>query len=142
MKYSFASLFFFFATTTTSAFSMTAPKQSYLADTPLGAPDAILGIAENFKKCTDPNKVNVCVGAYRDENGKPWILPSVRAAEKAMMDDENENKEYASIAGDAAYVEQDIKFAYGQECELSVIAADQTLMGTAAWRIVGEYVRK
>ncbi len=142
MKYSFASLFFFFATTTTSAFSMTAPKQSYLADIPLGAPDAILGIAENFKKCTDPNKVNVCVGAYRDENGKPWILPSVRAAEKAMMDDENENKEYASIAGDAAYVEQAIKFAYGQDCDLSVIAAVQTLSGTGACRIGGEFLSK
>lgn len=29
-------------------------------------------------------KVNLGIGAYRDENGKPWILPSVREAEKII----------------------------------------------------------
>jgi len=120
---------------------MTVSK-SYIADIPMGAPDAILGIADNFKKCTDPNKVNVCVGAYRDENGKPWILPSVKEAEKIMMDDPSENKEYASIAGDAAYVEQAVKFAYGQDADLSTMAAVQTLSGTGACRIGGEFLSK
>ena len=122
-----------------SSFSMTAPK-SFLADIPMGAPDAILGIAENFKACTDPNKVNVCVGAYRDENGKPWILPSVKEAEKKMIDDPAVNKEYASIAGDAAYVEQAIKFAYGQDADLANIAAVQSLSGTGACRIGGQFL--
>ena len=35
----------------------------YLSNIPVGAPDAILGIAEAFKRCDDPDKVNVCVGA-------------------------------------------------------------------------------
>lgn len=132
---------FFLLIQAARSFSMTAPK-SYLTDIPMGAPDAILGIADNFKKCTDPNKVNVCVGAYRDENGKPWILPSVKAAEKIMMDDPAQNKEYASIVGDVAYVEQAIKFAYGQDADLSVIAATQTLSGTGACRIGGEFLSK
>lgn len=122
-------------------FSMTAPK-SFLTDIPMGAPDAILGIAENFKACTDPNKVNVCVGAYRDENGKPWILPSVKEAEKIMIDDPTENKEYASISGDAAYVAEAIKFAYGQDCDLNKIAAVQSLSGTGACRVGGEFLAK
>lgn len=121
---------------------MTAPSKTYLAEIPMGAPDAILGIAENFKKCTDPHKVNVCVGAYRDENGKPWILPSVREAEKLLMDDPSENKEYASISGDAVFVEQAIKFAYGQQVDLGKIAAVQTLSGTGACRIGGEFLGK
>lgn len=124
-----------------SSFSMTVSK-SYIADIPMGAPDAILGIADNFKKCADPNKVNVCIGAYRDENGKPWILPSVKEAEKIMMDDPSESKEYASITGDAAYVEQAIKFAYGQDADLSTMAAVQTLSGTGACRIGGEFLSK
>ena len=38
---------------------------------PMGAPDAILGIAQAFRQCQDPRKVNVCVGAYRDDvNGR------------------------------------------------------------------------
>lgn len=36
------------------------------------------GIAEAFKKDKDLNKVNLGVGAYRDDNGKPWVLQSVR----------------------------------------------------------------
>lgn len=123
----------------TSSLSMTAPI-SLFSDIPMGAPDAILGIAENFKSCEDPNKVNVCVGAYRDENGKPWILPSVREAEKLLLDDPSVNKEYAGITGDAAYVTKAIKFAYGQDADTSIIAAVQTLSGTGACRIGGQFL--
>jgi len=142
MKFSFAPLTILLATSAKS-FSMTAPTssaQNYLADIPMGAPDAILGIAENFKACTEPNKVNVCVGAYRDENGKPWILPSVTEAEKAILADPSNNKEYASIVGDLAYVEQAVKFAYGQDADLTNIAATQTLSGTGACRIGGQFL--
>lgn len=34
-------------------------------DVPQAPPDAVLGIAQAFKLCPSPNKVNVCVGAYR-----------------------------------------------------------------------------
>lgn len=48
------------------------------SDVPMGPPDAILGIAQAYRQCEDPRKVNVCVGAYRDDNGKSYVLPSVR----------------------------------------------------------------
>jgi hypothetical protein len=38
---------------------------SIWGDVPEAPPDAILGIAQAYKACTNPNKVNVCVGAYR-----------------------------------------------------------------------------
>ena len=44
----------------------------------MGPPDAILGVTEAFKKDTSPKKMNLGVGAYRDDNGKPYVLPSVR----------------------------------------------------------------
>ena len=125
-----------------SSSSNTNTASDYLSSIPQGAPDAILGIAENFKKCTDPNKVNVCVGAYRDENGKPWILPSVKAAEQVMMDDASEFKEYAPIAGDAAFGTKAIQFAYGSDADLEVIARVQTLSGTGACRIGGEFLAR
>lgn len=37
------------------------------------------GVTEAFKADKDPRKINLGVGAYRDENGKPYILPSVKA---------------------------------------------------------------
>jgi aspartate/tyrosine/aromatic aminotransferase len=36
------------------------------------------GVSEAFKADTDPRKINLGVGAYRDEQGKPYILPSVK----------------------------------------------------------------
>lgn len=42
----------------------------------------VLGIASAFKACTDSRKVNLGVGAYRDDDGKPVVLGSVRAAEE------------------------------------------------------------
>jgi len=124
----------------TTASTETMSSSSFLSEIPMGAPDAILGIAENFKKCTSPDKVNVCVGAYRDENGKPWILPSVRAAEKVMMEDASETKEYASIIGDVNYVNLAVQFAYGESDK--DIAAVQTLSGTGACRIGGEFLSR
>lgn len=44
----------------------------------LGPPDPILGVTEAFKRDTNPKKMNLGVGAYRDDNNKPFILPSVK----------------------------------------------------------------
>lgn len=44
----------------------------------VGPPDAILGVSEAFKRDTSPNKMNLGVGAYRDDNGKPFVLNSVK----------------------------------------------------------------
>lgn len=43
----------------------------------MGPPDAILGVTEAFKRDTNPKKINLGVGAYRDDNGKPYVLSSV-----------------------------------------------------------------
>jgi len=44
----------------------------------MGPTDPILGITEAFKKDPAPNKVGLDAGAYRDDNGKPWVLESVK----------------------------------------------------------------
>ena len=43
-----------------------------------GPPDAIFGLVEAHKNDPQPNKVSVVIGAYRDGQGKPWVLPTVR----------------------------------------------------------------
>lgn len=48
------------------------------ANVPAGPPDAILGVTEAFKADKDPKKINLGVGAYRDAEGKPYVLPTVR----------------------------------------------------------------
>lgn len=31
-----------------------------------------------YKKDPNPKKINLGAGAYRDDNGKPYVLPSVK----------------------------------------------------------------
>lgn len=84
----------------------------------------------------------MCVGAYRDSTGKPWILPSVRKAEERLLSDAAFNKEYAPIAGDPTYVSLALQFAYGKDANLSNIAGVQSLSGTGACRIGGHFLSK
>ncbi len=43
---------------------------------PLAPADPIFFLTASFKADTNADKVNLGVGAYRDDNGKPWILPA------------------------------------------------------------------
>ena len=48
-------------------------------------PDAILGVAAAYNAETRPDKVNLSIGAYRDESGNRVVLRCVRKAENIMM---------------------------------------------------------
>ena len=48
--------------------------------------DPILGLNEQFNADTNPNKVNLGVGVYFDDNGKLPLLKCVQAVEKQMTD--------------------------------------------------------
>lgn len=45
---------------------------------PLAPPDAIFKLTAAYKTDNFPQKVNLGVGAYRDDNSKPWVLPVVK----------------------------------------------------------------
>lgn len=52
--------------------------RSWWSHVEMGPPDAILGVTEAYKRDTNPKKMNLGVGAYRTDEGKPFILPSVK----------------------------------------------------------------
>jgi len=88
--------------------------------------------------------VNLVIGAYRTEEGEPWVLPSVKAAEQRLLD-RGENKEYATQAGVPAFVDHAMRFAYGDASEplkSGCIAAVQALSGTGALRLASEFYLK
>lgn len=66
---------------------------------PLGPPDVILGIYEAHKVDTNPNKVDLTVGAYRDENGKPYVMKTILRAEQNIVD-KRLSKEYNDIGSE------------------------------------------
>ena len=58
--------------------------------------DPIIGLNEEFQRDDFPNKVIVGVGAYRDDQGKPYVLPCVREAERRLHE-ANLEMEYSGI---------------------------------------------
>jgi aspartate aminotransferase len=117
---------------------------NWLENVPMGPPDPILGLTERFNKDTDKRKVSLGVGAYRDDHGKPYVLPSVLEAEKRIMT-QKKNKEYAGIAGMKDFVDLSLQFAYGEDCQALVdqrITGVQTLSGTGGLRLAGEFFAK
>lgn len=60
------------------------------------APDGIFDVTKRYLADTDPKKVNLGQGTYRDENGKPWLLPSVRMAKETIV---GADHEYLPLAG-------------------------------------------
>ncbi|TFY79023.1 hypothetical protein EWM64_g4995 [Hericium alpestre] len=47
-------------------------------EVPLAPPDSIFKLTAAYKADPFPQKVNLGVGAYRDDDDKPWVLPVVR----------------------------------------------------------------
>jgi aspartate aminotransferase len=80
----------------------------------MGPPDAILGVTEAFKADTNPKKMNLGVGAYRDDQGKPFVLPSVRSAERTLID-RNLDHEYTGISGVPEFCVEAAKLALGDD---------------------------
>ena len=109
----------------------------------LGPPDAILGITEAFKRDTNPKKINLGVGAYRDDDGKPYVLSCVRKAEEQIKS-RNLDKEYLPISGTAEFCDRSIKLALGDDSKAianGLNATVQGISGTGSLRIGGAFLK-
>jgi len=111
---------------------------------PMGPPDAILGVSEAFKRCEAPEKMNLGVGAYRDDNGKPFVLPSVREAERQILEAQMDH-EYLGITGLPSFTAASAKLALA---DAGNIIADkrnittQAISGTGALRVGSAFLAK
>ena len=45
---------------------------------PLAPEDPLFGLMAAYKKDDFDNKVDLGIGAYRDNNAQPWVLPVVK----------------------------------------------------------------
>lgn len=50
----------------------------------MAPPDPILGTALAFQKDTSQDKINLGIGAYRDNDGKPYVFKAVQEAEEII----------------------------------------------------------
>jgi aspartate aminotransferase len=81
-----------------------------------GAPlDAIFALSNACAADTDPKKINLGIGAYRDHTGKPWILPVVQKAKDLIHNDKTLNHEYLSIDGIRTYTDAAARLILGAQ---------------------------
>ncbi|EFJ33874.1 hypothetical protein SELMODRAFT_83150 [Selaginella moellendorffii] len=107
------------------------------------ARDPILGVTEAFLADSDPKKVNVGVGAYRNDEGKPVVLECVRKAEQIIAG--KQNMEYLPMGGLVKFNDLSVKLAYGDTApvlEEKRVAAVQTLSGTGACRLFADFQKR
>jgi aromatic-amino-acid transaminase len=106
--------------------------------------DPILGLNEQFAADTNPNKVNLGVGVYFDDNGKLPLLECVQAAEKAMMDKPSA-RGYLPIDGIAAYDAAVKSLVFGADSEpvkSGRVATVQGIGGTGGLKIGADFLKK
>jgi len=120
-------------------------QPSFFQDIQLAPPDAIFGLAGEVKADTDPNKCNLVIGAYRTEEGEPYVLPVVRSIESSMAADKTLNHEYLPIEGNVDLASGAKKLILGKDSpalEQNRVCAIQSLSGTGALRLAFEFVMR
>uniref|UniRef100_A0A7S3V0Z1 Aspartate aminotransferase n=2 Tax=Sar TaxID=2698737 RepID=A0A7S3V0Z1_9STRA len=108
-----------------------------------GPPDAIFLVKQQYQADPSEMRLDVGIGAYRDANGKPYVLDVVRKAEALIAADKSRNKEYLAISGDNAFIGATQKLLFGQDSlclKDGKVATVQSLSGTGALRVGAEFL--
>jgi len=112
---------------------------------PQAPEDPLFGLMAAFRRDEDPNKVDLGIGAYRDDNAKPWILPVVKKADDRLRDDPNLNHEYLPIAGLAEFTTASQKLVLGGDSPAikeKRVTSLQTISGTGAVHLGALFLAK
>ncbi|KAH6681129.1 aspartate aminotransferase [Plectosphaerella plurivora] len=117
-----------------------ASRFSSLQPAPL---DGVFALDAAYRKDAHEPKVNLGIGAYRDDEGQPWQLGAVKKARSKMAADVWLH-EYLPLHGDDAFLEASKKLLFGPKIPATAIASVQTVSGTGAnsvvARLAGQYL--
>ena len=104
--------------------------------------DPILGLNEQFNADPNPNKVNLGVGVYYDENGKLPLLKCVAAAE-AQMAAKPVARGYLPIDGIPAYDKAVQTLVFGEAVAASGrVATVQGIGGTGGLKVGADFLKR
>jgi len=111
-------------------------------------PIEVFQLGRDFQADTSPDKVSLGVGAYRTEEGKPWILPVVKKAEKILaekIEQESINHEYLPVLGLESFSSAATAMLLGEDspalAEKRAFGV-QCLSGTGALRNGAEFLKR
>ncbi|MFI4873875.1 MAG: amino acid aminotransferase, partial [Blastopirellula sp. JB062] len=108
------------------------------------APDSILGLNEAFRKDSNPDKINLSVGVFKDSQGRTPVLECVKEAERRLVSEEK-TKSYLPIDGRPEYCRLVRELMFGADHE--IVASNrgvtvQTPGGTGGLRVAADFLAK
>ncbi|XP_040565471.1 LOW QUALITY PROTEIN: aspartate aminotransferase, cytoplasmic [Lepeophtheirus salmonis] len=121
---------------------------SLFSEVPAAPPIEVFKLSRDFREDPCDKKVSLGVGAYRDDEGKPWVLPVVKKMEKKLHEDIDKNSinhEYLPILGLEPFSTAATKMLLGTNSKAiqeGRAFGVQSLSGTGALRNGAEFCNK
>jgi len=105
--------------------------------------DPILGLSVKYKADTNPQKIDLGPGIFKDEAGNTPVLDCVKAAERFRTENES-SKAYLGSAGSALFNDRIADLILGDHRVISEgrVRSVSTPGGTGALRIAGEFINR
>ncbi|KAL5558816.1 hypothetical protein UlMin_035027 [Ulmus minor] len=126
-----------------SASSKPNDGESMFADVPLVPEAPVYAVMAAFKNDPHPSKLNLGIGVYRTEDGKPFVLNVVRRAEKLLIDQQSAVKEYLPITGISEFNKLSAELLFGANSPAikeSRVTTVQCLSGCGSLRVGAEFL--
>jgi aromatic-amino-acid transaminase len=117
---------------------------SILSAVEMAPRDPILGVTEAFNADPNPNKVNLGVGVYYDDNGKIPLLDCVRRAERQLLETAPP-RGYLPIDGLPEYDRSVQALVFGEDSPARAqkrVVTVQALGGTGALKVGADFLRR
>jgi aspartate aminotransferase len=111
---------------------------------PALAPDPILGLSAAFRADPNPNKIDLGVGVYKDEQGNTPIVGAVAQAQLRLLETET-SKTYITPQGVQGYIDGMLELLLGKGNQAVLgnrVAAVQAPGGCGALRILAELLKR
>ncbi|KGO66977.1 Pyridoxal phosphate-dependent transferase, major region, subdomain 2 [Penicillium italicum] len=110
------------------------------------APDGLAALYLKFRADTDPNRTDLLVGVYKTEEGKAYVLPSVKQAKNRIFNDPDWHHEYRPYAvGSPLYRELSANLLFGADHRLlreKRIVSAQTLGASGGCHVGAVFLKK
>ncbi|MFH4977826.1 hypothetical protein AB6A40_004535 [Gnathostoma spinigerum] len=118
---------------------------SYFSKVEMGPPIEVFHMNKLYQDEKDPRKVNLTIGAYRTEEGKPFVLPVVHETEKKMAEDKTANHEYLPVLGFGPFCDAAVELVLGKDSPAikeGRVTGVQCLSGTGSLRAGAEFLSR
>jgi aromatic-amino-acid transaminase len=101
--------------------------------------DPVLAIMELYNQDQRPEKVDLGVGVFKDEQGRTPVLPSVKTAERRLIETED-SKTYLGLAANQDFSAALARVVFGSElADGGNVCALQSVGGSGALRLTYEF---